>query len=90
MKKENIVKCENCGKIFDNYYLLKTRWREFNCTTKCARESRRKYQVLKNKERRHRLRKEHRCIICAKKIKPIIVYHQFCLEHKPKTKKYSK
>jgi len=86
MIKENIIKCENCGKSFNNYY-KKTRWRKIACSRECARILRRKFQVLKNKERRHKLREEHRCIICGRKVKPIIVYPQYCFKHKPKSKK---
>jgi len=49
-------------------------------------KERRIKQIQKNKERRHKLRAQHRCIICGVKIKPIIVYHQFCPKHKPKKK----
>lgn len=40
-------------------------------------------------EKRKELRKELRCIYegCAVKVKPIIVYNQYCKKHKPKWKK---
>lgn len=86
MRKENIVTCKECGNAFNNYYSSKARWRKLTCSKECARKLRRRYQVLKNKERRHKLRAEHKCIICAEKIKPVIIYHQFCPKHKPKFK----
>jgi len=87
VKKENIVTCRNCGRSFDNYYRVKSKWREFNCSRECAKIQRKKHQFLKNKERRHKLRKEHKCIICKEKIKPVIIYNQFCPKHKQKVKK---
>ena len=46
----------------------------------------RKINQKKRTEKRHKLRAENRCIICGEKVKPIIVYHQYCLKHKPKKK----
>jgi len=34
VKKENIVTCRNCGRSFDNYYRVKSKWREFNLDKK--------------------------------------------------------
>lgn len=47
---------------------------------------RRKRNLEKAKIRRHQLRKEHRCIVCGKKVKPVINYPQVCPKHKPKSK----
>ena len=83
MKKQNIVECEVCGKKFDNYY-KRGRFVEKACSRSCVRKLRLKEYIKINREKRHKLRAEHKCIICAKEIKPIIVYHQFCPKHKPK------
>ena len=81
--KENIVNCENCGKPFNNAYKTQ-RWTKIGCSRKCQRILCDKKNFLKAKERRHRLRAEHKCIVCGIKVKPKIVYHQFCSKHKPK------
>jgi len=47
------------------------------------REKRREYLKEWRTKQRHQLRKEHRCIWCKKKVKPIITYPQFCEEHNP-------
>jgi len=90
MKKENIVICENCGRNFNNYYTNKGKYRKFACSRECGKILRLKATFLKNKERRHQLRKEHRCIVCKIKVKPVISYHQFCPKHKPKSKQKKK
>ena len=85
MRKQNLVECELCCKIFNNAY-RNSKWKKIGCN-KCYKELRRLDNIKKNKKRRHELRKEHRCIICAKKVKPTITYHQYCPKHKPGAKK---
>jgi len=83
--KYNIVKCENCGKEFNNFY-RKTRWTKIGCSRLCQNTLKRKFYNQIKKERRHKLRAEHKCIVCATIIKPIIVYPRCCEKHKPKKK----
>ena len=47
------------------------------------KEERREYCKEWRKKQRHKLRAEHRCIWCKKKVKPVITYPQFCKEHNP-------
>lgn len=49
-------------------------------------QARREYVLAWRKKLRHKRRKEKRCIHCGEKVKPIIVYHQYCEKHKPKKK----
>ena len=86
MRKKNIIRCENCRKLFNNYYLNPGKFRKLSCSVECHRELRRKNYVKLHREKRQKLRSENRCIICGKKVKPIIVYHQYCPKHKPKKK----
>ncbi len=44
-------------------------------------QKRRKYFVDWKRNNRHKLRKEHRCIWCKKKVKPVTTYPQFCQKH---------
>ena len=53
-------------------------------TKECLRRQREIKQNISRREQRKKLRAEHRCIICKKKVKPVIVYHQYCSDHKPK------
>ncbi|MFQ5531663.1 MAG: hypothetical protein ACE5ES_03555 [Candidatus Nanoarchaeia archaeon] len=53
----------------------------------CKHRRRLDYLNQKNKERRKRLRAEHRCIWCKKKVKPVITYPQFCEAHSQKNRK---
>ena len=53
-------------------------------------QQRREYIKEWRKEQRHKLRKEHRCIWCKKKVKPVITYPQFCEEHSEKNRKLKK
>ena len=53
-------------------------------TRECKRHNTMKKHNKKRREKRKKLRTEHRCIICGEKVKPIIVYHQYCKKHKPK------
>ena len=48
---------------------------------------RRKYLLKWNKNRRRKLRAEHKCICCKKKVKPVTTYPQFCEEHNPTNRK---
>ncbi|MCK4239590.1 MAG: hypothetical protein KAX33_10735 [Candidatus Lokiarchaeota archaeon] len=58
-----------------------------NVHTKACLSYQRAQKVNKwRREKRRKLRAEHRCIICGRKVKPIIVYHQYCSDHKPKQK----
>lgn len=50
-------------------------------------KQRREYLKEWRKKQRHKLRKEHRCIWCKKKVKPITFYPQFCEEHSQKNQK---
>lgn len=55
-------------------------------TPVCRRHKRR---ILVNRWRRARnkkLREEHRCIYCGKKVKPIITYPQYCNYHRIKAR----
>jgi len=52
-------------------------------------ERREHLKEWRNKYRK-KLRKEHRCTWCRKKVKPKIVYPQFCKEHSQKRKKQEK
>ena len=70
-------KCIKCGKI------------EFPKTIRFSSPLCRDCQIANNstkvrKEKRKKLRKEHRCIWCKEKVKPVITYPQFCPKHKPK------
>lgn len=56
-------------------------------TRECKIRRERDAQNKNKKKQRRKLRAENRCIICAEKIKPIIIYHQYCKKHKPKRKK---
>lgn len=81
-KGENIVKCDICGRSFNNFkkrglYLLA-------CSRKCRDELRRRRGNELRKKRQRQRKKEHRCIACGKKVKPTIIYHQYCKEHKKK------
>ncbi len=51
---------------------------------------RRAYCVEWRKRERQRLRKEHRCTWCKKKVKPKVTYPQFCEEHSEKNRKLKK
>jgi len=55
-------------------------------TPQCKRNHRKKISSSKwvpiRRERRHQLRKEHRCIICAQKVKPVKIYRQYYVFHK--------
>jgi len=53
-------------------------------------QQRREYLKKWRKEQRHKLRKEHRCIWCKKKVKPVITYPQSCEEHSEKNRKLKK
>jgi len=50
------------------------------------RLKRREYCKEWRKNQRQKLRAEHRCIWCKKKVKPIITYPQFCKEHNQKNR----
>lgn len=52
--------------------------------------ARRRFLNELTKNKRKKLREEHRCIWCKKKVKPIITYPQFCEEHNPKNRKKRK
>ncbi len=82
-KKIKLVNCLKCGKIFDNAY-RKTKWTKLCCSRICARDARIKSYIVANREERHRLRAEGRCIICKEKVTPIVVIHQLCSKHKEK------
>ncbi len=66
--------------------------KEFNCicgnrnvhTKECLRKKQDQRRNKWRRNQRRKLRLDHRCIICKKKVKPIIVYHQYCKNHKPK------
>jgi len=55
-------------------------------TKPCKREHWRRSTLKKyvpiRRERRHQLRKEHRCIICAQKVRPVKIYRQYYVFHK--------
>ena len=45
-------------------------------------KKRREQLIIWKRKRRKRLREEHRCIWCMKKVEPIIKYPQYCEEHR--------
>ena len=51
---------------------------------------RREYLKEWRNKRRHKLKKEHRCIWCKKKVEKVITYPQFCKEHSQKNRKQKK
>ena len=57
-------------------------------TRECKRNQRLKPLLEKQRERRRELRKKHICIYngCGKKVKPIIIYYQYCKKHKQESK----
>ena len=57
-------------------------------TRGCKDYNRRVYQLAHQKAIRWKKRKDHVCIYtgCKTKIKPILVYPQYCHKHKPKKK----
>jgi len=83
MRKENLVKCEICGREFNNAYRFGVR--RFACSQDCylklrvikRKESIKKSQV-KRKQRWKENVKKHLCGDCGKKVKPIIRYPSRC------------
>ncbi len=51
---------------------------------------RRKKNNERKKEKRWELKKQHKCIWCKVKVKPIITYPQFCEEHNPTNRRKRK
>lgn len=56
--------CKRCGEKFHKR-------REINVVDYCKKCD----FYLRSKNRRLKLRKEHRCLSCGKKVKPILIYH---------------
>lgn len=52
-------------------------------------KERRKYITNWRKNQRHKLRKEHRCIWCKRKVKPLITYPQHCKKHRKRANEIS-
>jgi|TARA_Y100000310_G_scaffold3308_1_gene4226 hypothetical protein len=52
----------------------------------CRHRKKLDYLNKRKREERKKLRLELKCIWCKKKVKPIIVYPQYCEDHKPKKK----
>ena len=74
-----MINCEQCGKKFNNAY-KNSRWCKISCSRECGRKLRKKEYVRINRENRQKLRADGRCIICKKKVKPIIVINQLSLK----------
>ena len=84
-----MVECVICGNSFNNAY-RKTRLLSQTCSRPCRTKL--FYRNLKEYKRKQRneLRKQHRCIWCKKKVKPVTTYPQFCEEHNEKNRKLKK
>lgn len=80
VRKENIVKCEECGSSFNNAY-RNSKWSKIGCTKKCYRELRRRAYIKTSTEKRQERRRSNECIVCGDEVKPIITYHQCCDKH---------
>ena len=70
MKKERFVNCKICGKIFNNYYRHKGKHVSMICSRDCYNDFKHKYRVEYSKRHKEKLKKEHKCLNCGKKIKP--------------------
>ena len=81
-----MVECIICGNSFNNAY-RKGRLISKTCSRPCRTKQFYKELSEYKRKKRMELRKQHRCIWCQKKVKPITTYPQFCKEHNEKNRK---
>lgn len=79
-------KKESKPKMWDDCICHNQNYHTFKCKRNHRENIRKIYYEPKRKERRHKLRAEHRCIWCKKKVKPVITYPQFCEKHSQKNR----
>lgn len=79
--RENLINCFGCNRSFNNHY-KNGKYKKLYCSKKCYDIFRKKYLLDLRKEQRVKLKIEHKCINCKAKVKPIIIYHQYCEKHR--------